>query len=98
METKPLFREVNTRAHGVHHQHGQSFRDERNTKAQKQSDPDDGEIVSSCYGAGERVYSRAGGERWELERDYFIKHLGFGETAIVSSDVSNGGYSDSTAV
>ena len=38
METKPLFRKVNTRARGVHHLKGSNFRHGRNTKAQRQSD------------------------------------------------------------
>jgi len=35
---KPLFRKVNTTAHGVHHQTGGDFSDVRNTKVQKRFD------------------------------------------------------------
>lgn len=34
----PLFRKVNTTAHGVHHARGGTFRDERNTKVQERSE------------------------------------------------------------
>ena len=35
MNKEPLFRKVNTTAHGVHHRHGGDFSDARNTKAQR---------------------------------------------------------------
>lgn len=38
MRAKPLFRKVNTTAHGVHHEKGPDFREVRNTKAQKNFD------------------------------------------------------------
>ncbi|HKS25469.1 MAG TPA: hypothetical protein VJZ76_21950 [Thermoanaerobaculia bacterium] len=38
MRTRPLYRKVNTTAHGVHHRHGGDFSDVRNTKTQKSFD------------------------------------------------------------
>jgi len=35
---EPLFRKVNTRAHGVHHRFGGDYRHERNTKTEKLSE------------------------------------------------------------
>lgn len=38
MRTRPLYRKVNTTAHGVHHRHGGDFSDVRHTKTQKNFD------------------------------------------------------------
>jgi hypothetical protein len=37
-QSKPLYRRVNTQAHGVHHLHGGDFRDERHAKVLSSSD------------------------------------------------------------
>ena len=39
--TKPLFRKVNTRAHGVHHRKGGDYRHERNSKREKSTESDE---------------------------------------------------------
>jgi hypothetical protein len=38
MKKDPLFRKVNTTAHGVHHRFGGDFHDQRNSKSQRESE------------------------------------------------------------